>query len=279
MKLAGVVIFYNPTKEDISRINNYVDSLDQLYIIDNSKIMHDVSIKSSKIKYIWNKENLGIAEPLNMAAKLAINNGYKYLLTLDQDSEMNSIILKEMRNKISCFEMQNIGIVTPWHSTKLNETKPTNTVDYPLQVMMSGNIINLEIYSKIGGYKDWLFIDGVDIDYCLNLKKNNYKIMRLNNIELKHNLGNIKIKKFLGRKFICTNHNYIRNYYMARNYRYIKDEYKRIANDYCNTLIKYKSIIFKIIVFEPDKYRKIRNIFRGIYDYNKRITGKYPYNN
>ena len=34
-----------------------------------------------------------------------------------------------------------------------------------------------------------------------------------------------------------------------------------------------------VLVFEKDKYRKIRNMIRGYNDYKKGIKGKYPYSN
>ena len=61
--------------------------------------------------------------------------------------------------------------------------------------MTSDNIINLDIYKKIGGFKDWLFIDGIDIEYCMSLHNNNYKILRIDTIEIDHNLGDIFYKK------------------------------------------------------------------------------------
>lgn len=64
---------------------------------------------------------------------------------------------------------------------------------------------------------------------------------------------------------------------MQRNYRYIRDMYSDIEPEFCNTLVKIKQISFKIIMFEKDKYRKLRNIYRGIKDYKNGIKGPYRY--
>lgn len=278
-KIAGVVVLYNPEEKDLKNINSYINELDILYIVDNSEKESEYKFDSPKIKYIFNNGNLGIAKALNIAANYAIMDNYKWLLTMDQDTKMNEEVFKAFHSILTSMDITNVGIITPWHDTKLNIEKPKKNIDYPLDVMTSGNFVNLDIYNNIGGFKEDFFIDGVDIEYCLNLKKNNYKIMRLNYVSIEHNLGNIKFKKIFNKEFMCTNHNFIRNYYMARNYRYIKKEYKDIAPEFCKTLVKYKGIVFKIIMFENDKYRKIRNIFRGILDYNKNIVGKYRYKN
>lgn len=277
MKLAGAVIWYNPTNQDIKNINSYLNSIDKLYIIDNSEEKDNKNKipKTTKIEYIFQNENFGIAKALNIVCEKAIKENYKFILTMDQDSSFNDNDLDKMKEIAFNQDLKKVGIISPWHKTKLKIEKPTKEIDYPLDVMTSGNILNLEIYKKIGGFKDFLFIDGVDIEYCLNLKKNGFKVMRINSVEMKHDLGNIFYRKFLKKEFMCDNHNYLRIYYMTRNYRYIRKKYHDIAPEFCDILIKIKGLIFRIVFFENDKYRKLRSIVFGIIDYNKKKYGKY----
>ena len=276
MKLAGVVVWYHPNINDVQNIFSYINDLDRLYIFDNSDNKNNRKFvpDSKKIKYISKKKNLGIATALNYAAKEAIREGYEFLLTMDQDSKFKKNDFKKLKALASKIDWSKIGIISPWHNTKLKVTKPKEKIDYPIDVMTSGNIVNLEIFSKLKGFKDFLFIDGVDIEYCLNLKKNGYKIMRCNTIELTHDLGNIFYRNFLGKEFMCDNHNYLRVYYMTRNYRNIRKLYHDIAPEFCDKLIKIKGLIFKIIFFENDKFRKLRSIFWGILDYQSAKYGK-----
>ena len=277
MKLAGVVVWYNPSKKDIKNINSYIKSIDKLYIVDNSENGSNESKipNSKKVEYIYQHENLGIAKALNIACYKAIKEKYKFILTMDQDSCFKSNDVDKMKNKISSLDLSEIGIISPWHKTKLKLEKPKEEIDYPLDVMTSGNILNLDIFQKIGGFKEFLFIDGVDIEYCLNLKKNGYKVMRINSIEMQHDLGDIFYRNFLGKEFMCDNHNYLRIYYMTRNYRYIRKEYRNIAPEFCDILVKIKGLIFKIVFYEKDKFRKLRSIVFGIYDYKHNNYGKY----
>lgn len=279
MKLSGTVIWYNPTPQDIYNIKSYIDDVDKLYIIDNSDlyIKNDEILTNRNIEYIHMGGNIGIAKALNVAAKRAIKDGYSYLLTMDQDSKFKKNGIKKLVSFIEDNDMSYIGIVSPWHNTKLKDEKPSKVIDNPLDVMTSGNIINLNIYKEIGGFKDFLFIDGVDIEYCLNLKSKNYKIVRINTVELEHSLGDIFYRKFLWKEFMCDNHNYIRIYYMMRNYRYIRKEYRNIAPEFCDRLVKIKGLLFKIIFYEKDKLRKLRSIFLGIYDYKRKKYGKYEW--
>lgn len=278
MKLAGIVTLYYPEKEVKENIKSYLDSLEVLYVIDNTpgKQNQHILPESSKIQYIFNNKNIGVASALNKGAELAIENGYHWLLTMDQDSQFQKNSIDKMIQYIKENKQEQIGLISPWHKTNADTKKPKDTIDYPIEVMTSGNIINLDIYQKIGGYKDWLFIDCIDFDYCMNIHKHGYQVIRLNEIEMEHDLGDIKVKHILGRNFVCSNHNYIRRYYIVRNIYYIYDLYHDLFPDYCN-FIKHglRGTWINILLFEKNKYKKLKAMYQGYQDYKKGIKGEW----
>lgn len=274
MDLSAVVVWYNPTNKEKENINSYIKYVDKLYIVDNSE-KENAFENNKKIHYVFNGENLGIAKALNIGADLALKEKYDWLLTMDQDTSFKNDDVKKIFEYIKNNDMKNIGIVSPWHDTKLHIQKPKEEIDYPIDVMTSGNFLNLKILKKIGGFKDEYFIDGVDIEYCLRLKKYNYKVMRINKFSIKHNLGNISYKHFLKKELLCLNHNYLRVYYRVRNYNYIKQEYHDIAPEFCNILVKIKALVWCIIFYENDKIRKLKSIYYAKKDFKNNIYGKY----
>lgn len=280
IKLAATVTFYNPDSQAANNICSYIDLVEKVYVVDNSTTDNKHLLPDNKkIKYIANYKNVGVAKALNIAAEKAIQDGYQWLLTMDQDSFFKSHELQKMLQYLENLEdVTEIGLISPWHVIKTGVKKPNKEIEDVVEVMTSGNIINLKAYQEIGGYKDWLFIDGIDFDYCMNLNIHGYKVRRLNNCELEHELGDIKVKHVLGRDFVCSNHNYIRRYYMSRNNHYIYDMYHQEFPEYCNMLLKGLDGQFRnILIFEKDKIRKIKNMLRGYRDYKKGITGQYPY--
>jgi rhamnosyltransferase len=280
LKLACIVVLYNPSDKELSNINNYINLVDKLYLIDNSddKI---VRIKpNNKIEYDKFYENKGMAYALNFGASKAIKDGFQWLLTLDQDSHLTAKELNEMAKFINTYKENDIGLVSPWHVIKTGVKKPETMIDYPIEVMTSGNIVNLKAYQEVGGWDNNLFIDDVDIDFCMNLQLHNYKVIRLDYVEMEHSLGNIEIKHLwpLHRDYVCSNHNYVRRYYMARNVYYLANKYHGAYADYFAFMKRgLQGQVKNIIVFEKDKYRKIRNILRGKRDAQRNIMGKYPY--
>lgn len=275
MKLAAVVVFYYPSDDNIKHIKKYLEEVDQVYVIDNSD--DDViRIQSDdKLKYIKYGENKGIAKALNEGAKLAIEDKFKWLLTLDQDSKITSKNISELKSFIKNTKEKNIGLVAPYQDIGLPFTKSDKEYEEYIELMTSGSVLNLDAYKKIGGFKDWLFIDCVDTDYCLNLHKNKYQVLRLNNVIMKHNLGNLKLHKFLGKTYDCFNHNPIRRYYIVRNNLYINEMYHDLCPDYCDHLIRaQKGQVKRIIAFEKDKFKKLKMMYKGYRDYKLGIKGR-----
>jgi rhamnosyltransferase len=282
LKIAGVVVLYNPDEKVRENILSYINHIGKLYVVDNTPNKNNFQLlpKSKKITYIPNNKNLGIAASLNIGARGSIDDGYKWLLTMDQDSKFTDDNLSNMIEWLGKNHKKNTGLISPWHELSIGLNRATEEIEYPLTVMTSGNIISLEAYKKIGGFKEYLFIDCVDFDYCLNLIDHNYKVIRLNNVELKHKLGSIKIDKFLFRNITHTNHNHIRRYYMTRNSFIVGKMYKSKFPKFSKALMReIRHDIIKIIILEKDKYRKIKNMLRGYIDYKKGIMGEYRYKN
>lgn len=287
MKLAAVVVLYNPDNSIKNNIGSYIDSVDKLYLVDNSDQKMSFKYNNKKVKYIFNNKNLGIAKALNIGAQEAINEGFEWLLTMDQDSCFNNNDIDKMKEflyrvrddkfvqTIISKKYSEIGLISPLHITAINPNDVSVGIDSPLNVMTSGNIINLKAYKKIGGFKDWFFIDCVDFDYCLNLRKHDYEIVRLNYVKLKHNLGNAVYKKVLFKQFYSLNHSSVRRYYMVRNRHYLYDLYKNEFPNYCKLeLSRTKREALKIIICEKNKFKKIKAMYKGYRDYKKGVKGE-----
>jgi len=275
MKLAAVVVFYNPSDNNIKQLDKYLKSVDKIYVVDNSDDKIQRIESTDKIEYIKLNENKGIAFALNEGARHAIKDKFKYLLTMDQDSKITSKIVDDMKNYIINNDMKDVGLISPYQDIDSKGDVKNGDVEDMIEVMTSGNIINLDAYKKIGGFKDWLFIDCVDTDYCMNLHKNGYKVLRLNNVIMKHELGNLVVHKLFGKEYPCYNHNPIRRYYIVRNNLYINDMYKDLFPDYCTWLLRVqKGQVKRIIAFEKNKFKKLKMMYKGYKDHKKGIKGK-----
>ena len=282
MKIAATVVLYDPDDDVLENIDSYINYVDRLYAVDNSAENHAYKFNSEKITYIHNGKNEGIAFALNVGAHRAIDDGYEWLLTMDQDSrfsgdtvaKMKDFILDCKNNPDSQYQYDKIGLVTPLHRTKLDISEYGNGIDSPAVVMTSGNIISLKAYDIVGGFKDWMFIDAVDFDYCLNLRDHGFDIWRLLYLELHHNLGDVVIKNIGNKQWLSSNHSPLRRYYIVRNRYYFYDMYHERHPDFCNAEKKMTVIEAKrIIVCEKHKFKKLFAMLRGYIDYKRGVKG------
>ena len=146
MNIAAVIVFYNPTDDNIKHINNYRNLISKIYIIDNSED-NVIRIKSNdNIEYIKYKTNKGIAYALNDAAKKAYGDGYRWLLTLDQDSLITNKNIKDMLKYLVKHQNERkIGLISPYQDVGMNDIPPNAEAEDIIEIMTSGNIINLNI--------------------------------------------------------------------------------------------------------------------------------------
>lgn len=277
MKLAGVVVLYNPDQKVINNINSYIDELDALYLVDNSSADNSTLFMYEKVEYIPLQKNTGIAHALNVGAKKAIDHNFHYLLTMDQDSMFEKDALKNMKSIIDADdEKDQVGIYSPFHKTAISEPVPEELFTSPLVVMTSGNIINLDIYKCVEGFKEWMFIDCVDFEYGLNVRKHGYTIKQINTVFLDHELGDYEIKHVFNKKIFCDNHSALRRYYIVRNSFYLYDMYHNDYPDYCQAVVKQaKQSFFYATVFEKNGFKKLIYMIRGYRDYRRGKKGAY----
>ena len=280
MIFCAVVVWYNPDYQSVKNILQYNSLCSKVFIIDNSS--NDNSNFAKQIKnaiYYPNFKNLGIATALNQGCEQGLINNFEWCMTMDQDSSWNKNDLNEYLKLIEKNSDQKIVSFAPIHSNEIksvfgdvrnkNLKKTKEDSKFPDKVMTSGNIINLEIWEKIGKFNSELFIDEVDHEFCYRLKNNGYKICEFQNILMIHTLGNVK-RTFLPRP--CK-HSGVRLYYIFRNIFYIKKYYPNYFKK--NGYKKYMIISF-IQKFAEFKFKDLLYILQGIKSAKNDILG--PYN-
>jgi rhamnosyltransferase len=81
-------------------------------------------------------------------------------------------------------------------------------------LISSGSCLNLAAWSSIGPMDDALFIDFVDLEWCIRAKAKGYAVMGAPALRLAHALGDEPVRVF-GRPY--PGHSPVRHYYLFRN--------------------------------------------------------------
>lgn len=283
-KIAGVVVLYNPDEYIADNIKTYNKSVSKLYVVDNSEapseaLKEKLLLSIENIEYIPLYQNLGIAKALNLAASKAADEGFEWLLTMDQDSQASIGMIQNLINSLKNENDKKVGIVAPRYvlKTETNE-KIGQGLEQVYVAITSGSLLSLKAFQEIGPFREEFFIDYVDHEYCLRLRLNNYKTLIDNNILLYHQLGDSKTHSIFGHRINSSHHNFIRRYYITRNRLAVLDEYKKLYPFYydCEKTNNIRELL-KVLLFEKDKIKKMRSIFYGYLDYKRNKFGKYSH--
>jgi len=273
--IAAAIVLYNPYDIVKENIASYIDNVDKLYILDNSDKKNTTLINellnNKKMEYIDNNGNKGIAYALNRGVEFALKEGFTHLLTMDQDSKF---VKGDVARLIDVIEdsSDHIGIISPLAYKNENKLYAFSS----LISITSGSILNLNVYSTIGAFKNDFFIDEVEVEYCLRMNYSGFMLRRVSSVVLDHKLGDSTKNKFLFWEFYASNHSALRRYYIMRNRLYIWNKYAENFPKYIKfeKLITFKEIA-KIVLVEKDKYNKLKMSFYGYRDYKKNKYGKF----
>lgn len=272
--IAAVVVLYHPDTSVIENIAPIIGQVPILYVVDNSEtaareICTQLAVYKN-VSIINGNGNIGIARALNLAAELAVANGYSFLLTLDQDSRPLPGMIEALA---ACLE-PGVGLAAPCLLRGTKRCQPSGTGSQPvLTAMTSGSLLNLEAYRKAGPFRDDLFIDFVDIEYCLRLHSVGYSIFVSGSAMLEHQVGT---SINLGAGLKVTSHSPVRKYYKMRNRLLVWREYGHLFPGYIlRDRFRFVLELLRLLLFEPDKSAKFVMIRRGWLDFNKGRFGKY----
>lgn len=260
MKLCAIVVTYYPVIDKaVKNILRYISYVDHLIIWENTpdpdKKNHQINIPefNYKISYMSTGENVGISFALNKAVNWAVGNDYTHLLTMDQDSYWENF--KEYLDFIKVKENE-IAYFAPLVNRK-------STIS-PGLFITSGMIVNLQIYNLIGKYCTSFKIDVIDHEFCVRAMNNGISYYEDISSNLVQTFGHSRRTRIFGKEIGWAEYNAYRLEHISRNYIAVLRKY-RTPFLYKFNIIKIWVIypICRIILFEDNKYEKLKAIIKG----------------
>jgi rhamnosyltransferase len=280
-QVAGVVVLYNPVIGVLDNIRSYLPQIGRLYAIDNSETADPEIVRQlaamPAVMYRSNGGNRGVASALNSGAERALTDGYRYLLTMDQDSRAVSGMVSVLLECLSKLDSTQVGIISPDHVTKPGTRSVAGEDCRKVQyVMTSGNLLNLQAYQTVGAFNEDLFIDFVDVEYCLRLNAHGFSVFQAMNAHLEHQVGDLVGIKLGPFPLYITSHSPLRMYYKTRNRFYVTNLYRRKCPAFWwQDRLRFFLEMCRLLLFEPQKKHKITMMWRGWRDCRERRLGKY----
>jgi len=238
-QVGAVVVLYQPDLALLERlIACVVDQVYRVYVIDNtpdaSPADYGQLLESQNIVYLSLEGNRGIATAHNRGIALAKTDGLTHVLLMDQDSELEPrtverLLASESRLLASGIKVAAVGPVfvdektgdaapaierTAFGSKKHKIDLAGNEPVKSTYIIASGSLIRIDVLDEIGGMRDDLFIDWVDIEWGERASQADFYCYLIPHVKMKHSIGD-EFVSILGRRI--TLHSDFRNYFIVRN--------------------------------------------------------------
>ncbi len=274
MKLAACVILYNPDDSVVGNVLSYADSVDKIWLIDNSDQTNaavEPLLSDARIQYLKLDQNFGIAYALNRACELAMNESFKWIPTMDQDSSIDADkFFPNLNPDLSVAAI----FAASFKGTKGRWIKPYNEHYNEIHyTITSGSVMSLDVWKSVGGFDENLFIDEVDHDMCMKIRNYGSRILTTKEPCLNHTIG-VALKektesttRFRPQPFRC--------YYHVRNSLTMVTRYIFTQPRFAfNRVFNLSKTIFRIVAYYPDKAQYFRYVGKGGLDFITRRKGK-----
>jgi rhamnosyltransferase len=242
-RVAAIVVLFHPDTAVLSRLlTSLAPQVHKIFVMDNTPGAVDWKPPrlqcETPFSYHSMGANQGIATAQNRGIKLAKEEEFSHVLLMDQDSqpqpEMVANLLSAEADLLA--RSEKVAVVGPvFIDEKTHRSLPVvrhfflsvrklyvnpgspepAKADY---LISSGALIRLSVLDRIGGMRDELFIDWVDIEWGLRARANGYQSYMVPMAIMKHNLGDATTRVLSRHIYL---HSDIRNYYIVRNATYL----------------------------------------------------------
>lgn len=270
--IAGIVI-YNPNIDRLyDNINAIVNQVDQVILFNNGGIDHEtIESLNCIVLSAPDNSNVGIAKALNKLCEYAAKHGYEWIITLDQDS----VVSPDLIDKFSSYmHLSDVAIICPRivdRNINIDNIEIEKPYEYTVFCITSASLVRLDAWKAVGGFWNELFIDLVDFDFCWSIIENRYKILKVNNATILHEVGHGKTVSFKNKKDAVYNHAAIRCYYIARNNIAVGIKHKRLIQCIRWTLKR----MYLIARYEESRSKKLLYMIKGtVHGFTSRL-GEY----
>lgn len=257
MQAVATIITYHPDKNLLRKnIAAIYNECSEILIWRNSDDdLSDICNEFQNVRLMGDGTNRFIAYPLNQALEWCRENGYDYLLTMDQDSVWENFA--GFLKKVESLDSSDNTII---YAPNVNNEFSAETL-HPETVITSGSLVNVEKALQIGGFKEKYEIYWVDGEFCFRARKNGYQITMLPEYNLIQQFGH-QTRTLFG--FKTSNYSPLIYYYLVRNMLWEHREHGSEAVSWRCILYTLMYTSRGIVLGEKQKMKKLTKITKGI---------------
>ncbi len=261
-------------------------SLTELIVVNNASSDGTLQLLSQRYPQITVLDlpsNTGVGGAYTAALDYAIREkGHDWVWLFDQDSVPNSDALQRLLQALDYLkaDASQLAILAPvciyentgrshpslvwkngWRKVVVRED-----ISYVDAVISSGSLLRAGAVRQAGPPRADFFIDFVDLEHCLRLRFNGYKIAVIRDAILRHALGSPRLLQIGPLSRVWADHVPWREYYKARNEVFtIWTHYPSLASKFSvvRRLIRHA---LGVLLFGKEKLACLKMMYLGVID-------------
>jgi len=276
--VAAVIVTYGPDEGFAARLARTAGQVGRVIVVDNHspdpvrRVLRGLA--APRIEVLENASNLGIGAALNQGMRRAEVLGCAWVLTLDQDSEIDADLVEGLGAVYAvCPFRERVGLLSAnarsRHSGQIAVRCPSPSPPYleAKTPITSGSLVRVAAYAAAGPFREDFFIEGVDLEYCLRLRSRGWRIVVSCRPLMTHAAGKMEERRLGGRVVIVPNHAPWRYYYVTRNLLRIFGAYGRREPAWVAAAsMNLGKTVVKMVLFEDHRAAKLKCIAIGAWD-------------
>ncbi|HEX4789731.1 MAG TPA: glycosyltransferase [Actinospica sp.] len=291
MHITAVVTAYHPDELLRGVVEAALERCDAVIVVDNTPAPAAQEpprpdplggLRDPRLTLLGSGRNVGLAAALNQGLA-ALPADTEAVFFLDQDSVIPDGLIDGLAKDL---EDPSIGVVGPSPvdaaTGRAYETLAGrhDQLDDRDMVITSGMLLRRSCLERVpeARFREDFFVDYVDLDFCLRLRRAKVRIVRDRALELPHSIGDVRPHRVLGLLTVRVGHYAAwRHYWIARNGSILVRENLRALPVWAatNTLFLGRWFV-QLLLFEPRRRTHAAAFLRGLRDAaTGRVTPRY----
>lgn len=271
----AIIVTHFPDEAFPGRLRSIRNQFATVIVVDNGSARACLEMlrtldESPQIRLAENPVNLGVAAALNRGIDLALESGFEWVVTLDQDTQIADDLFAVL---IAVYENHGQGDVmiggNYWNAHKQRDF--IQCIDDKAvflerkTLITSGSLIPAALFKTIGMFREDYFIDSVDHEFCLRARRHGWRMLISCKPVMSQCIGTRVENASRLRRSIAFNHSPVRKYFIARNTLATVRSYLTQEPAWCvRQGFRLLADFASILLFEEKKLKKSTAFIVGI---------------
>jgi GT2 family glycosyltransferase len=193
---ASESVTFNTLQKAISVIENGKVDI-KILLYDNTPGGQDTGVLPAGVQYKANLENDGLAKAYNYALKIAHENGFDWLLTLDQDTTLPIDFMCKICDAMTLVApMSTVAAISPsipanhWIFTKYFTNGFVGiSLERFVFAVNSASMLRVSALRTVGGYDEKYWLDFSDVEMYYRLQLYDFHVFVAGDIHVEHEIS------------------------------------------------------------------------------------------